>query len=224
MIDSWMSLVLPPLLLVPAMGLISRIEARRGIGEEAKRKLLHAGAGLASLSLPTLFDSAWSVLAALTIVLAWMFGVRASARLRRIFGGVLHDLERNSCGEFCFAAALACLLIVAQDNTVHYALPVLILSLADASAALVGRAAPLVPLRGPAKGKTLSGCATFFAVSFLTAALVLIHFAGMPAGPGAAIAVMVAAGTTCAEAVSHRGLDNVTVPLVAWATLVAMGV
>lgn len=223
MTDTWMALILPPLALLPAMGLLSRIEARPGIGEEAKRKLLHVGAGLMSLSLPAFFDSTLTVLLALAIVITWMFGVRKSARLGRMFGGVLHDLERKSCGEFCFAVALAWLLIVARDNPLHYILPVLILSLADAAAAMVGKYAPRLPLGGPARGKTMSGCATFFGVSFLTGCIVLVQFAGMPTAPAAAVALLLALNTTVAEAVSHRGLDNVTVPLVAWATLVVAG-
>lgn len=222
--NTWMTLVLPPLLLMPAMGLISRIETRHGLGAEAKRKLLHVGAGLASLGLPAVFDDPVRVFAGLMLVTTWMLAVRRSAGLRHRFGGVLHDLERRSWGEMLFALSLAWLLITAHDTPLHYILPVLVLSLADAAAALVGRAVPLHPLGGPAKGKTLSGCAAFFGVAWLVGAATLTTIAALPPAQAAAMAALVAFNATVAEAVSHRGLDNLTVPLTTWGTLVVMGV
>ena len=49
---SLIALLVPPLLLIPAMGFLSRIHCKREITGELRRKALHVGTGLIALSFP----------------------------------------------------------------------------------------------------------------------------------------------------------------------------
>ena len=217
--SSWFALAIPPLLLIPAMGLLSHIRSSRDIAEEFKRKTLHVATGLTALSFPLYFTTPVLVCTGLGIVLAWMVAVRKLPVLRRQFGGCLHNSQRVSFGEIYFALALAALLLLTPDRPLMYVIPLLVLTLADSAAAIAGRLAPYGKLRGLAAGKTISGSATFALVAFLTTQTALHVFAepGFAAETGMALTVAL---TTCiAEAVSRRGLDNLFVPAAAYVTL-----
>ncbi len=220
--DSLLLLILPPLLLVPAMGLLSMIRSTDKIGQELKRKSLHVGIGLAALSFPLVLTEPWMVVSGLSLAVAWMTAVRILPCLRRHFGSVLHDCDRKSMGEVYFALSIAALMLVTSNNPMLYVIPILILSLADAAAAIFGRLLPSKPLTGFLRGKTVAGCSAFFAVAAMICLTTLTIYTDLPDWQIAVCALVVATATTLAEAVCRRGLDNVLVPLVAWVALQAL--
>jgi len=220
--DSLLLLVLPPLLLVPAMGLLSMIRSTHQIGQELKRKSFHVGVGLASLSFPLVLNEPWKVMTGMSLALAWMSGVRVLPCLQKYFGSVLHDCERQSMGEVYFAVSIAGLLLVTGSDPLLYVIPVLILSLADAAAAIFGRLIPSQALTGFLRGKTVAGCSAFFVVAAAICGGLLTFYTGLPAWQIAFCALVVATATCIAEAICRRGLDNLAVPLVAWAVLSAL--
>ena len=220
--DSVLLLILPPLLLVPAMGLLSMIRSTHKIGQELKRKSLHVGIGLAALSFPLVLTKPWMVVGGLSLAVAWMTAVRILPCLQRYFGSVLHDCDRKSMGEVYFALSIAALLLVTDNKPMLYVIPVLILSLADAAAAIFGRLIPSRPLTGFLRGKTVAGCSAFFAVAALICLVTLTAYADLPAWQIAVCALVVATATSLAEAICRRGLDNLIVPLVAWVALQAL--
>jgi len=203
--ESMLLLILPPLLLVPAMGLLSMIRSTHAIGREMKRKSLHVGIGLAALVFPQLLSEPWMVVSGLALAVAWMSAVRTLPCLQRYFGSVLHDCDRRSLGELYFALAIAGLLLATAD-----------LTLADTAAAIVGRVLPSAHLTSFLRGKTVAGCAAFFVVAATICLAMLGTYTGLPAWQVAVAAIVVATATTLAEAVSRRGLDNIAVPFVAW--------
>ena len=211
-----LALAIPSLLVVPAMGLLSRINAESAVAAEIRRKALHVGVGLAALSFPLFLTSPAMVLAAVAAVLTWMLAVRFVPVLRNRFGCVLHETGRRSYGEIYFAFAIACLLMLPQPTPAHYAAPLLILTVADAAAAIAGRRWPIGRLRGPANGKTLMGCIAFAVTAFLVTAGLLAWFGTITGPRVVAISVVTAALTSYAEAFSPRGFDNLTVPAIAW--------
>jgi dolichol kinase len=212
-------LALPPLLLVPAMGMLSGIRAMSPLQIELRRKALHVLTGLTALGLPYVLREPCLVLTALVAVSGWMLAVRRVPALAVRFGGVLHAAGRLSYGELCFALALAGLLLVCEPGSAMYVVPVLVLTLADTAAAVVGRALPWVPYGSHGSGKTLSGTLAFVATAFAVCALALGVMTELTAGAIAAVAISVAILASLAEAFSSRGLDNLTVPATAWFAL-----
>jgi phytol kinase len=216
---SLFAFVIPPLLLIPAMGLLSRIRSSREITAELKRKALHVATGLTALSFPLYFTSPWMVCAGLGMALVWMIAVRRLPVLRQRFGACLHTAKRVSFGEIYFALSLAALLLLTPGQSLLYLIPLLILTLADSAAAIAGRLAPLGKLHGPAAGKTLVGCATFASVAFFTAQVLLLVFTQLPLLNATGIALAVATTSCTAEALCRRGLDNIFIPAAAYLTL-----
>jgi len=162
----------------------------------------------------------WMVCTAVGAAIGWMIAVRQLPSLRRRFGACLHDTRRISYGEIYFAMAIGALLLLTVNRPLLYVIPLLILTLADAAAAIVGRLFPAVPLKGIATGKTMSGCTAFLTVAVIVTHLTLLAFTNM-SFPGAASIALVVGSVTCfVEAVSKRGLDNIFVPVAAYVVLV----
>ena len=220
--DSLFLFVLPPLLLVPAMGLLSMIRSSHKIGQELRRKSFHVGFGLVALSFPLIWTEAWMVVTGLSLGLAWMIAVRVLPCLRNFFGSVLHDCDRRSMGELYYALSVAGLILVTKDSLLLYVIPILILSLADAAAAIFGRLIPSQALTGILHGKSVAGCTAFFVVAATICVAMLGFYTDLPAWQIGFCAVVVSTATCLAEATCRGGLDNLLVPLVAWAVLFAL--
>lgn len=217
--NTLIALAIPSLLLVPAMGLASRLKCRRGIGNELKRKVLHICTGLAALSFPLFLNSPWLICTALGVVVAWMIAVRILPSLRRGIGACLHDTQRVSYGEIYFTLSVAALLLMTSERPLLYVIPLLILTLADAAAAIIGRLIPVGPLGGFATGKTLSGCIAFAVVAFLITQIVISSFTDLSLLHTLGIAFVMAVTSCMAELLGRRGLDNVLIPAVSYTTL-----
>jgi len=217
--SSLLALVLPPLTLVPVMGLLSRAKSNNAVQAELRRKALHVSIGFMSLFLPLVLTETWLIIAACLLAFGWMLSVRHVAFIRSRFGRVLHDADRRSHGELYFTLSIGLLLFLATDEPLLYIAPILILSIADAVAALVGKAFPMGRLGGPARGKTLSGCAAFFLAAFVISVAAITAFLPIPLSAAISVAFIVASVTGALEAVSTRGLDNLTVPIGAYVVL-----
>jgi dolichol kinase len=217
-----MALLLPPLLLVPAMGILSRIRIKHSLGEEWRRKALHIGIGLVALTFPFYLTTTWVVLGALGLSLIWMLAVRRLPFLIKHFGCVLHDVDRTSYGELYYALAIAALLLATFEEPLLYIIPLSILAIADAAAAIAGRTFSSRQLSGPFAGKTVVGCVTFFLIALSVCALVLATSTQLPVLQILLSSIAVAAVTTLVEAVSRYGLDNLLIPAAAWIVLKAL--
>jgi len=213
------AVILPPMLIVPAMGLLSRVRSTNPLGCELRRKALHIGTGLAALSFPYLLTQPWMVVAAFGAVAGWMTCVRRIGYLRCRFGGVLHDAGRESHGELYFAVALAWLLIADRVAPFQYVVPLLILTISDAAAAIVGRARPIGRFMIFGNRKSVSGSAAFLVTAFAITWTILSAGTAWSPWQVLLVSVATAVATAVIEAVSVKGLDNLGVPLVAWLIL-----
>jgi len=212
---------IPPFLLFSAMGLLSRIDNAHVVARELKRKALHISVGLTALSFPLFLTAPWMIVTALGLVVAWLLAVRRIPILRRHFGSVLHEVSRDSLGEIYFALSIGGLLLLTQDKPLFFVIPILILALADASAAIIGKVFPIGPLSGIARGKTVAGCAAFFAVAFVVSFGSLVGLADLQLAHALMLATALAVTTCAAESVSRGGIDNFVVPGTAYLTLMA---
>lgn len=211
-IQSWSVICLA---LTALLGLMVGLSAcrRRGIlAAEPARKLLHIGMGLIALSFPWLFDRAWPVLllaAAATLVL---MAARSLAPLRACLGSALHDVERASLGEFYFALAVVLLFLLANGEKLLFCVPILLLTLADPAAALVGMRWGRRRIPG-VESKSVQGSLAFFGVAFAILYLSLLLATGWGIAGSLLLCLVVAPGVTLIEAVAGRGLDNLWIPL-----------
>jgi phytol kinase len=215
---------IPVTLLMSVMGILSHIDSSHMIVRELKRKALHISVGLAAISFPLFLREPWMIIAALGLAIAWLMSVRRFSFLRCHFGTVLHDVKRESHGEIYFAISIGGLLLLTQNEPILFVIPILILTLADAFAAIVGKVFPIGPLAGMATGKTAAGCSAFFIVAFAVSASMLVTFVDLPTTHTMILAVVLAATTCFAEAISRRGIDNLIVPGLAYMTLLGFNI
>jgi phytol kinase len=108
----------------------------------------------------------------------------------------------------------ACLLFVlAHDRPLLYIVPLLLLTLADPAAAIVGSRYGSLQYVTRDGHKSLEGSLAFFIVSFLgtSGALLVAAPTADVAAPG--VALTLALLLTLVEAISWRGLDNLLIPV-----------
>ena len=217
-------IAIPLVLLILAMFILSRINSRHIIVRELKRKALHICVGLTAISFPLFLNETWKIITAVGLVLAWLMAVRQIPAFRRHFGSVLHDIRRKSLGEIYFALSIGGLLLLTKNEPILFVIPILILGLADALAAIVGNIFPIGPLAGIARGKTAAGCIAFFVVAFAVSYWSLVSIAGLHMFHAMAVATSLAIATCVMEAISRRGIDNLLVPAMAYLILLGSNI
>ena len=188
---------------------------------ELPRKLMHVLMGLVASSFPWLFDSAWPVLllAGTSMAALWLLrtGQAGTADMR----GVLHAVSRVSWGELLFPLAVATVFVLADGNALLYSVPILILTLADALAALIGLRYGQMRFTTLDGQKSLEGSFAFFLVSFLCVHIVLLLFTDTGRAESLLIGAILGLLVMMFEAVAWRGLDNLFIPLASYALLKA---
>ncbi len=92
-------------------------------------------------------------------------------------------------------------------------MPILILAICDPLAALFGKKWPVMPYKTFGYSKTGVGSLAFFSSAFCLSFLLLLFFKpSLPFGV-LLVSLQVATVTTLAEAITHKGFDNLTIPL-----------
>jgi dolichol kinase len=200
-------------LLLGAMAGVQIAARRFALSPELQRKIVHVATGLYALSLPLTFSDTWPVVALVAVSVVVMGALRLPAVRKLGLGSAVHSVARKSYGEIYLAIAVGFLFLRAQGQPALYVIPVLVLTLADSAAALVGtsygrRRFPIE--RGQ---KSFEGVATFFVVTVLISMIALLLLTDAPRGSVIVLAFMIGAFGALVEADSWGGLDNLFVPL-----------
>jgi phytol kinase len=186
---------------------------------ELVRKLLHMGMGLVTLSFPWVFDDAWPVIALAGLSVTGLLVLRLSP-----LGRVLSAVSRSSLGEVYFPVSVAILFAIytysqERHRLILYSVPVLLLTLADAAAALIGVAYGRLRFVTAEGQKSAEGSLAFFACAFFCVHVPLLLGTDVGRAETLLIAVLLAWLATMFEAIAWRGLDNLALPLVSYILL-----
>lgn len=180
------------------------------------RNFSHLSAGLLSLPYPWIFSSHWWVLllaiqSSLVLFLTRNFNLLPSHHLSG---------SRSTGSYFFFASLYLCYLGSSfLDNPFYFVLPMLVLSVSDVMAAIIGR-----NFGKPSKGilgklsketKTYAGSFAFFLTSLMIAGLAYTIYWQANLYEIIGMALLISLSTTLAEAVSTKGYDNFFIPLTA---------
>lgn len=210
---AWLGATLLPawfLLLVWGLRIAGPVFAGRA---EVSRKILHVGMGAGCLPLPWLFPSPWPVAAlAAGFVLAFA-AARAGLPPRRLLGGLLQCAGRSSVGELCFPIAVALVFFASHGDPRTFWPPLLLLSIADAAAALAGTARGVHHIRVGGASKSLEGSLAFLAAAVPCTLLPLVVASPVPFPHALVLALALAPFVTILEAGAPNGWDNLLVPL-----------
>jgi len=187
---------------------------RRWLGLDAgfARKFIHVAVGMYSLLTIHLFsERLWAVIPPLAFVLInwldWRYGVVQA----------MTSSSRSNLGTVYFPVAFAAIVWFLWDRPALLVASLMPLTWGDAMAAIIGERYGRHTYRVLGSTRSLEGSLTAFGFGALSTGLVLAAF-GTPGAVGAAL--LTALGATLAEAVSPRGLDNLTIPAVSALLLV----
>lgn len=201
------------------LGLLRVYQVRADPGPELVRKLFHLGGGAIGLAMPWLFDTLWPVLVLGAACVAVFASLRLVPALSAGPGQVLSAVKRNTLGEFWFVTSFCLLFWLADGDRLLYTVPLLVLTVADTAAALVGEEYGTLPFVTPEGEKSLEGSAAFFLAAFLSVHIPVLLFADTGRAESLLIAGALALMVTLAEAVTWWGLDNLMIPLFAYGLL-----
>ena len=186
---------------------------------EFTRKLVHIGTGLLTLLFPILLNNQWLVL-----LLCATFALIILASLRFNFLRSINGIERKSHGSISYPVSVyGCYLVYnyylhkntgAASPYIYFYLPILTLAICDPVAALVGKRFPYGRYTIGKDTKTIVGSLSFFASSFLLTLTVYSCLSHSVLNWAAILplALLVAALAAISEALSGKGIDNITIP------------
>ncbi|MEM9756937.1 MAG: hypothetical protein AAF914_13120 [Pseudomonadota bacterium] len=184
---------------------------RRAWHAEVQRKIVHVAAGGLAMALPWLLPNQWQVWLLLGLTTLAMLGLRS--RSLAGIGAAVHGVARASWGDLTMLAAIAMLFVLHQDQPILYVLPLAILTLADAAAALAGLRYGRIFYTTEDGQKSIEGSAILFLVALIIAMVCLLLLTDVPRPAVIAIGLAIAAFATVLEADSWQGFDNLFLPM-----------
>jgi dolichol kinase len=199
--------------LIAIMAGVKWLGSRFAWQPELQRKGVHVATGLYATALPFIFTELWPVLLLLAIAGATMLVLRLPRFAKTGLGSTLHGVERKSYGELLLAVSIGVVFAFSLGKPVLYVLPMLVLTLSDAAAALVGTRYGRRLIAVEAGTKTVEGVATFFLVTLIVAMTVLLLASDIGRLNVVLLSVVIAAFGAMVEADSWNGLDNLFVPV-----------
>ncbi|PAW77857.1 MAG: hypothetical protein B9S32_09660 [Verrucomicrobia bacterium Tous-C9LFEB] len=177
---------------------------------EIVRKLVHVTMGLALLPLPWLFAETWQGICMAVVGASLLWALYYIPFLKR-WSVALNAVQRETAGHYYFVAGALATFLIAHEHKAGYVMAVLALSLADASAGLIG------VLKGKFKcwgnDKTLEGSIAFSISSFLIAGFLLAQSEQYPVSYTLLLSLSIALSGMIVEALFIRGSDNLCIPI-----------
>lgn len=224
MLNPWLGIGAVLAALGGLAGALRAWQVRGGPHPELIRKLLHMGMGLVTLSFPWVFDAAWPVVLLAALAAFALLLLRLTS-----LGKVLTSVNRMSLGDVYFPIAVAILFVLYRreghrppdHRLVLYLVPILLLAIADAAAALIGVGYGKHQYLTSDGAKSAEGSVAFYACAFFCAHVPLLLLTNVGRPETLLIAILLAWLATMFEAISWRGLDNLALPLVSYLLLAA---
>jgi len=196
-------------LLFAGVQVLARVTSAR---PETTRKVFHTGSGVLTVTFPFLFQETWPVLLLTGASAALVAAVKFIPRLRGRFGGVANRVERTTLGELYFPAAVALLFWLTRgQDALLFVIPVLMLTFADATCALVGGRYGFTRYVGTSK--SIEGSVAFAVVAFFCVHVPLLVWSHVGRVESILISSTLALLVMLLEGSAWRGLDNLFIPI-----------
>lgn len=217
--NNWLKIILVVGCIAGLMLTLAQLKRKYKLHPEIARKAMHIGSGLVALSLPWLFQDGWPVFILTLLATTGMVAVKYLKGLRENIGAVTGSVMRKTWGEICFPISAGLLFAFAQGNVLLYSIPLLILTFADASAALIGVFYGVMRYTTADGTKTLEGSLAFFQAAFLSTLTPLLLFTNLGRAETLLIALLMGLLSMLLDAVAWWGLDNLLIPLLSFLAL-----
>jgi phytol kinase len=198
-------------------GILRELQKRFTLAPELVRKLFHMGGGTICLALPWLLPDTRFFLGATVMITALLASLQRVPALRAGLGKVLGEVGRVSLGEVYFPLSVCAIYLLSRQDLILYIVPLLILTFADAVAALIGTRYGFATFETRGGTKSVEGSAAFFLAAFFSVHVPILLSGRADRLESLLIAVIVGLLIMMLEAISWAGLDNLFVPLMAFA-------
>jgi phytol kinase len=199
--------------LLVIMATVKVLGARYAWSAELQRKSVHMATGAYALVLPFLFTEFWPVGLLIALVGTIMLVLRLPRFAHSPLGATLHGVERKSYGELLLAVSVGFIFYFSLGKPVLYILPIAVLTLSDAAAALIGTRYGRRHFAVEAGTKSIEGVAMFFMVTWIVAMVTLLIMTDVGRINVVLLSFVIAAFGALVEADSWRGFDNLFVPV-----------
>ena len=219
MIIEWTSILFVIFLLTIALFVIKLIENKMNISPETKRKMLHGTMGIVMLTFPYIFKSNFSV-GLLAIIAISILVILKKTKLKESLGTVLYSVNRESLGEIFFVISVFLIFYLSKGDKILFSIPILILTFADSTAALVGKKygkKNVAELNEDAK--SIEGSFMFFMVAFMATLVPLLLWTNVGREETLIISTIIGFNVALIEMICHTGNDNLFIPLTTYAFL-----
>lgn len=185
--------------------------------KEISRKFVHIISGLIALSFPYYIRSHWTVMALVTIFCILMLITKRKKLLKSI-----HDIGRESYGSFYYPLAIYLIFLLASDKPAIYFTSILVMTISDAFAALIGKKYGVIKFEVEGNTKSLEGSVSFFFISFLCVLIPLLLMTNIGKIEAILISFIISTLLTGLEAISPTGSDNIIIPFGTYFLLMKM--
>ena len=210
--SAFIGLALVSLALVVLLLILRLYQIKLKPHPETVRKLMHSLMGLVTLTFPWLFQETWPVWLLAGSSMLLLFLLRTLPVLKSGVSNVLNAVERNTLGEVYFPLAVAAIFQLSSGNLVLYLIPVMVLSFADAMAAVVGLRYGYTRYQTCDGEKSLEGSLAFLFVTTFCVLVPLLLLTDLGKSETLLIALLLGILVMLFEAVAWRGLDNIFIP------------
>lgn len=194
------------------LSLVGLGEILRGLNfcsQEATRKFVHLTGGVVSLSFAYLFKSHWTILGLCFAFVSLMIFTKKFGLLPSV-----HGVKRKSSGDLLHPIAiyLTFAATVQMEKPEYYLISIMVLSVSDALAAIIGVSYGYKVFRVEEEKKSLEGSFIFLLSTFLIVHLGLLLLTHTGRLESVLVALLIAVLVTCFEAISLGGADNIIIP------------
>ncbi len=184
-----------------------RIRKRWSGFQEISRKAVHVFSGIIALTFPYYIHSHWVVLG-----LVGFFGLLMFVTKRTHLLSSVHEVGRKSYGSLYYPLAIYLIYLLASHTLVLYFTSILVLTVSDAFAALVGKKYGTIKYEIEGNIKSLEGSICFFFLSFICVLLPLLLMSNIGNLEAIIISLIISILLTGFEAISPTGSDNIIIP------------
>ena len=215
----WLAVLVVSVGLLLGLPLLRALALRFGVAPEVARKSVHVVMGLVCVAFPWIFGRSLPVWVLATLVTVLLGLLRIIPRLKSGLGSALHGVLRLSYGEVLFAPAVASVFQLARGDAYLHAIPIGILTIADAAGGLAGTRWGQQKYGCGDGSKTVLGSTVFLVAAFLCTLLPLVLGGRTDLNHALWIGLTLATLGMMAEGIADRGFDNLVIPLLSYFVL-----
>jgi phytol kinase len=212
-INMWLGIAFELALLASLMAGLTLYQRWYTLSPEASRKLFHIGGGLSTLTFPWVFTNSWPIILLALITIPSLLALKYIRAFKNNFGTILYRIDRKSFGEIYLPLSICLLFVIGGNHPLLFIIPVLILTLADPMAAIIGGHYGHLHYLTIKGQKSIEGSAAFFLVAFFCVHIPLLLFTNTSHVEDLLSATLIALLVMLVEAISWNGLDNLLIPL-----------